>query len=229
MISWPVARATLRERSRSGLSLLIAGMLTLSSLRSPPEQAFSGFGQALLILFTLLLGAGLLADELESGHAQLVLLRPLTRAAWYGGRFAGAGLALLAGLSIAFAGSLLAALLRGGGDGLGRQLLVLPVAFLWSLSWLSVIAAAGAVARAWTNAGLILIAGVGWALLGGLVRLARPEWGEPIATVGKYLGPMQPLPLGPLEPLAYDLLWLFSAWLAGVLLLNRRELARRHG
>ena len=200
-------------------------MLAVSSLRSPPEQAFEGFGQALLILFTLLLGAGLLSDEIESGHAQLVLLRPLTRADWYGGRFAGAALVLLAGTALAFVASLASTIAHG--NFAAGQLYALPVAFLWAAAWLSVITAVGAVARSWTNAGLVIVGGVGWAMVSGLAKLASPTYGELASTVGKYLGPMQPLPLGLWEPLAYDLLWLFGAWLAGVLLLNRRELARR--
>ncbi len=225
MISWPVARATFRERGRSGLALALAAMLAVSSLRSPPGQAFQGFGQALLILFTLLLGAGLLADEIESGHAQLVLLRPLTRADWYGGRFAGAALVLLGGLVLAFACSAGWSLAHGNFS--ASELLVLPVAFLWSAAWLSVVVAVGAAARGWTNAGLVVVAGIGWAMLMGLTRLASPELGALMVTAGKYLGPQQPLPISQLEPIAYDLLWLFGAWLAGVLLLNRRELARR--
>ncbi len=225
MISWPVARATFRERGRSALTLVLGGMLAVSALRSTPEQAFSNFSEALLILFTLLLGAGLLADEIESGHAQLVLLRPLTRADWYGGRFAGAALVLLAGVALAFLVSLASTIARGGFA--WGQLWVLPLAFLWAVAWLSVVVAVGAVARGWTNAGLVVVAGIGWAMVMGLTRLASPEWGAVTTTAGKYLGPQQPLPLGQWEPVAYDLLWLLGAWLAGVLLLNRRELAKR--
>lgn len=225
MISWPVARATFRERSRSVLLLVLGGMLAVSSLRSTPEQAFSGPAELLLALFTLLLGAGLLSDEIESGHAQLVLLRPLTRADWYGGRFAGAALVLLAFVALAFVASLVPSAARGGFS--PRQLLVLPVAFIWSAAWLSVVAAAGAVARSWSNAGFVVVAGIGWGMLIGVATLVRPGWGALLTTVGKYLGPRQPLPLDRWELVAYDLLWFFGAWLAGVLLLNRRELARR--
>lgn len=226
MISWPVARATFRERGRSALTLVLAAMLALSALRSPPEQAFTGiFGPLLLILFTLLLGAGLLSDEIDSGHAQLVLLRPLTRAAWYGGRFAGAALVLLSGIALTFLTSAGGTALRGGFA--LSQVWVLPVVFVWSAAWLSVIVAVGAVLRSWTNAGAILLAGVGWAMLSAVVKFASPEASAAMAVVGKYLGPQQPLPVGTFNPLAFDLLWLFGAWLAGVLLLNRRELARR--
>jgi ABC-type transport system involved in multi-copper enzyme maturation permease subunit len=225
MISWPVARATFRERGRSALTLVLAAMLAVSALRSTPEQAFQGFGQALLIVFTLLVGAGLLADEIESGHAQLVLLRPLTRADWYGGRFAGAALVLLGGLALAFACSAFWAITHGSFS--AAQLLVLPVAFLWSAAWLSVVVAVGAAARSWTNAGIVVASGIGWLMLLGLIKFVSTVWFDRLVLAGKYLGPQQPLPLSLYEPVAYDLLWLVGAWLAGVLVLNRRELAKR--
>jgi ABC-type transport system involved in multi-copper enzyme maturation permease subunit len=243
LISWPVARATARERGLSALTLAIVAVLVLlGTLRSSADawgaEAFSGFAAAWFFLLTLLLGAGLLSDEVESGHAQLVLLRPLTRAQWVGGRFAGAAFVLCAAGALAWAASLIAALTRGGFGELPGRLLVLPLALLPALGWLATLLAIGAAARGWTNAGILVAARVGWGLLHFSAPLAFPKLGlSPLLdAVSRHFGPQDALMLARqvqygerFEPSTalWDLLWLFAAWLVAVRVFNLRELARR--
>jgi hypothetical protein len=237
VISWPVARAAARERLRSsataaiGLCLLATG--AFSGGPGSGRETFSQFGFGFFLLLTLALGTGLLSDELDSGHAQLVLLRPVTRAAWVGGRLAGAGMALAAVVAAAWGATAASAAARGYGFSLAR-LAVLPLAVLWGLAWLSVLTALGTVFPGWTNAGALLLAGLAWATVRFTLPLAlgKPEWAQPLATIGEYLGPQDPLPLAfhlreGLGPALYDLCWVFFAWLVAALIFNRRELARR--
>lgn len=243
IISWPVARATARERGLSPLSLSIAGVLVLLGLlRSSADawgaEAFSGFSSFWFFLLTLLLGAGLLADEVESGHAQLVLLRPLTRAQWLGGRFAGAALVLCAAGSLGWLASLVASFTRGAFGELPGRLLVLPLALLPALGWLATLVAIGALARGWTNAGILLAARAGWSLLHLAAPMAFPKLGlAPLLdTIGRHFGPQEVLMVARqvqygerFEPsgVLWDLFWLFAAWLVAVRLFNLCELARR--
>ena len=237
MISWPVARAAAGEKLRSppvvAISLCFAAV---GALRGGPEggaETFGSFGRVFFTLLTLALGAGLLSDELDTGHAQLVLLRPLTRASWVGGRLAGAGLALAFAVALAWAATAAAAAARGHAFSASR-LLALPLAVLWGLAWLSVLACLGAVLPGWTNSGAVVLLGVSWLFVQVTLPLVmkRPEWAGPLVAVGSYLGPQEPLPPAPgvqpgLGPVLYDLTWTFTPWLAAVLLFNRRELARR--
>lgn len=243
LISWPVARATARERGLNPVNLGIAAVLVLlgmlrSSADSWGAEAFSGFASFWFFLLILLLGAGLLADEVESGHAQLVLLRPLTRAQWVGGRLAGAAFVLCAAGTMAWLSSLVASFTRGAFGELPGRLLVLPLALLPALGWLATLVAIGAVARGWTNAGLLLAARLGWSLLHFGLPVAFPKLGlSPLLdSVGRHFGPQDVLMVARqvqygerFEPstVLFDLLWLLAAWLAAVRAFNLRELARR--
>ena len=140
LFSWPVARHTARERGLAPVTLGIALVLVLiGMLRGSADtwgaEAFSGFGAFWFFLLTLFLGGGLLADEVESGHAQLVLLRPITRAQWVGGRLVGAALVLCLAGTAGWASSVLASFTRGGAGELPGRLLVLPLALLPALGW----------------------------------------------------------------------------------------------
>lgn len=241
LVSWPVARATFRSRGRSGIVAVLVVLLMLSgaSLAAPGSwgaEAFSGFGAAILVGLTLLLGAGLLAEEIESGHAQLVLLRPLTRAAWFGGRLLGAMLVIAVAIGLGWATSVVASVARGVPVEPGYRLLMLPLLLVWAAAWLSVLAAVGAVAPSWTNAGAVICFAAGYGALSSALFIARPEWRAALQAISLYLGPVDPLQIArslrsgsraDWSPLAWDLLWLFASWVAGVHLLNRRELARR--
>ena len=245
LVSWPVARATLRERGLSPLTLSITGVLALLGLfRSTVDtwgaEAFSGFASLWFLLLILALGAGLLADEVESGHAQLVLLRPLTRAQWVGGRLAGAALVLCGAATLGWLTSLLAAFTRGAWGELPGRLLVLPLALLPALGWLATLAAIGAVTRGWSNAGFLVAARAGWGFLHLALPLALPKLQlQPLLdAVGRHFGPQDVLMLARqvqygerFEPSGalWDLFWLFGAWLVAVRLFNLRELARRRG
>jgi len=237
VISWPVARAAAREKLRSP-AILVVGACFVStaalggSLGAAVGETFGGLGVAFLLVLTLALGAGLLSDELDSGHAQLVLLRPITRAAWLGGRLVGAGLALAALTAGAWAAGAVASLARGHALSFST-LAVLPLAVLWAFAWLSVLTALGVVLPGWTNAGALVLGAIVWASLRGALPalLGRPDWAAAAAELGKYLGPQNPLQLAfdrrALGPVLYDLCWVFFAWLVAALLFNRRELARR--
>lgn len=244
LYSWPVAKATARERGLAPATLVIAGLLVLiGMLRSTADswgaEPFSGIGGTFwFIVLTLLLGAGLLSDEVESGHAQLVLLRPLTRAQWVGGRLVGASLVLALVSAAAWASSVLAALLRGGAGELFGRTLVLPLALLPALGWLATLAALSAVTRGWTNAAFLILARIGWFIAHLGVPLAFPKLGlkPALDLIGRYFGPQETLMVARqvqyrerFEPsiLLWDLFWLFAAWLIAVRLFNLRELARR--
>ena len=236
MISWPVARAAALEKLRSPAVLAVGFCLVAAAFfgGSGPRQAFGGPAAVFLVLLTLMLAAGILSDELDSGHAQLVLLRPLTRAAWVGGRLVGAGSALAAIVGAAWVAGAAGALLRGSQEPWIPALAILPLAVLWAFAWLSVLAAIGAVLPGWTNVAGAALAVLVWAMLQGSLPalLGRPDLVSMLAKVGKYLGPQDPLELATrprdgLGPALYDLCWIFSAWLVAVLLFNRRELARR--
>lgn len=243
LFSWPVARATLRERGLAPLTLVIAFVLVLLGMvRGVADQwgaeAFSGFGGIWFFLLTLLLGAGLLSEEVESGHAQLVLLRPLTRAQWLGGRFLGAALVLCAGGALGWVSSLVATLLRGSTGELGARLLVLPLALLPALGWLAALLAIGAVARGWTNAGILIAARLGWVMLKFSLPFVLPKWGlaPVLEAIDHYYGPQETLMLARqvhygerlmLSPALWDLLFIAAACLVAVRLFNLRELARR--
>jgi hypothetical protein len=238
VISWPIAREAAREKLRSPAILAVGFCFVaaagLGGRAGGPREAFGGFAIPFLVALTLSLGAGLLAGELESGHAQLVLLRPITRAAWVGGRLCGAGIALAAIVAAAWIGAAGGAALRGG-DALSLSAIaILPLAVLWGFAWLSVLTAIGAVLPGWTNAPALVLAALAWAMLRGTLpaALGHPEWAARLAELSSYLGPQDPLQLAwsPREGLGaglYDLCWVFFAWLVAVLLFNRRELARR--
>ncbi len=243
VISWPVARATMRERGLSPLTLSIAGVLALlglfrSTVDSWGAEAFSGFASIWFFLLILVLGAGLLADEVESGHAQLVLLRPLTRAQWVSGRLAGAAFVLCAGGTLGWLVSLLAAFSRGAWAELPGRLLVLPLALLPALGWLATLVAIGALARGWSNAGFLLAARVGWGFLHLALPLALPKLQlQPLLdSIGRHFGPQDVMMLARqvqygehFEPSGalWDVFWIFGAWLVALRLFNLRELARR--
>ncbi|MFN2549308.1 MAG: ABC transporter permease subunit [Myxococcales bacterium] len=243
LCSWPVARATARERGLAPVTLGIALVLVLiGMLRGSADtwgaEAFSGFGSFWFFLLALFLGGGLLADEVESGHAQLVLLRPITRAQWVGGRLVGAALVLCIAGGAGWASSVVASLMRGGAGELAGRLLVLPLALLPALGWLATLAAIGAFTRGWTNSGLLVAVRIGWALAAFGLPLAFPKLGlQPlIDVIGRHFGPQDALMLARqvqyherFEPsvIFWDLAWLFAAWVVSVRLFNLRELARR--
>ena len=255
LVSWPIAVACARERLRAGPLWALAGMLALSGWWfADPSRAgaelFGGisFGEFILLFFTLFLGAGVVSDELETGHAQLVLLRPVTRAAWFGGRLWGAGMVLAGAMTLCWLLAWTAALNAGNGLQWTR-FLVLPVGFVFAFSWLATLATLSVVARGWANTGWVVLAALGWMVIylgvratSAIAQVAKQEGGvaaklvELTRTIAPYLGPQDPTSLlvslqggapPDLGPLLWDLAWTAAAWLLGVWLLNQRELARR--
>jgi hypothetical protein len=238
IVSWPVARATAMARLRSAGPWLLGVIFTITGavraeLHGGGAETFTGPSAIWFVFLTFGLGTAILSEEIESGHAQLVLLRPLTRAAWFGGRLAGACVALAIFCVIAWLATLAAALARGYGfDAMRLPALVLGI--LWGCAWLSVLACLGAFMPGWTNGGALSAAVLAWILLVGLIGGLRPQWLPTLQTVTKLLGPQDPLVLlnptvarRDFGPALYDLVWLFGPWLAGVAILNRRELAKR--
>lgn len=236
LISWPIALQTARERGLAPVPIAVALVLMLLAVASRPGSpdtwsgGASGFWLALLVL---VLGAGLLSSEVESGHAQLVLLRPLTRAAWVGGRFAGAALVLCVSGALAWAAALLAAFARGGFYGSPLWFALLPIGLLPHLGWLVTLAAVSAMTRGWANAALLIALRFGWFFARNALPVALPRWnlGPWLLAADRYIGPQDPVDAGGIVPslLLWDVLWLLGGWLLAVLLFNRRELARRRG
>lgn len=229
LVSWPVARATIRERGLTPGAIGFAILLLLVSIGVSSQNPiwrvlFSGP----YLIFTVLLGAGLISSEVESGHAQLVLLRPITRAQWVGGRFAGAA-AVLTGVS-------LLCLVAGSIAALFRADFVSPaIPVLWSwvpaIAWLATLLAIGSATSGWTNAGIAVAAYVGWNVARLILATTLQGWAQPLAIVDSYLGPQDlvKVPVGytVLERTFWDLAWLCGCWLIAVRVFNLRELARR--
>jgi ABC-type transport system involved in multi-copper enzyme maturation permease subunit len=191
-------------------------------------------------LLVIVLGAGLLADEVESGHAQLVLLRPLTRAQWVSGRLAGAGFVVCAAVLGGAVASAAAAIFRGSfGELLGR-VAVVPLALSAALAWLALLTALSAILSGWTNVGAVVLAKLLWGFVSFALplALASPSLQATLHAADAFVGPQDALVVARQfvlhEPVRwslflYDLVWLFGCWLLAVLLFNRKELARRRG
>jgi ABC-type transport system involved in multi-copper enzyme maturation permease subunit len=240
MISWPIALATARERGFLKLTLCwSAGLFLLGLFRggaSLGAEAFTGGGEAWLVLFVLILGGGLISDEVSSGHAQLVLLRPITRAEWVSGRFAGAALVLCAGVLLAWTGSLVMALVHGGDALLVLRLQVLPLALLTALPWMATAVALSVVIRGWANVGALVFAMITWGIsrhvLPQLLLLKGIDVEPYFKAIEPYAGPQNVLKEQlagtlSLSTVLWNLVWLFAAWTLAALLFDRRELARR--
>jgi len=229
IVSWPVARATATGQLRSPALWVIAALFAIlnaatASPGSHGAEILDGPPVAWLGVLTLASGVSILSDEVENGHVQLVLLRPLTRAAWYGGRFAGAWLALGAFCLIGWMVGSSAAVARGEGFDPAR-IASLALALLWAGAWLSVLVCLGAFLPRWLNAGALVLAAASWLLFVGIASVKRPGWAPWLQTLTGYLGPQKPSPKA--GPALYDLVWIFGPWLAGVTVFNRRELAKR--
>ena len=243
LVSWPIARMTARERSRAPVALALACMALLSAflggrMRGASEPT-TGFTWACLVAFAFALAGGLVADEVETGHAQLLLLRPITRAAWFGGRLCGA-LILLAPvvLGVGLAGALGA---RLAGNEIGvAPFLALPFACVELAGWVATLAAVSVLVRGWLNLACVLFAILLWVAGGTLVPFAfgsdRPAVAALIGRVSPYLHPHDTIGIGRAlaahqavdwEPLLWNLLWLAVGWAVAALLMNRLELARR--
>jgi ABC-type transport system involved in multi-copper enzyme maturation permease subunit len=235
LLSWPIGRATARERGLSAPVLITAAVLVLlAMLRTGGLAAaawFTGFSEFWLFLLALLLGAGALSSEVQSGHAQLVLLRPITRAQWVGGRLAGVTLVFCGAGAAAWGVALVLSLARGDAALLGLRLALLPAALLPHLGWLATLVALSALLPGWTNAGVLLAIRLGWFFGRTGLPLLLPQWDLApwLSGADHYFGPQAAFADGVVkwERLLWDVLWISLAWLAAVLLFNRRELARR--
>ena len=243
LVSWPIARMTARERGGAPIAIALAGICLFAAFiggrLSGASEATTGLTWASLVAFSFALAGGLVADEVESGHAQLLLLRPITRAAWFGGRLCGA-LLLLAPVVLGV----------GVAEALGAELahnqveaslfLALPFAFVELACWVATLAAVSVLVRGWMNIALVLFAILFWAAGGWLVPFAfganRVAVAAIIARISPYLHPHHTTDIGRAlashqtpdwEPLLWNLLWIAFSWAVGTLLLNRLELARR--
>jgi ABC-type transport system involved in multi-copper enzyme maturation permease subunit len=235
LVSWPVARAAATEAALSPATLLIAAVLVLLTFMGGGMSSgvawSSGFSALWLFLLVLRLGGRALSGEVESGHAQLVLLRPITRAQWVGGRLAGVALVFCAVGAVAWASSFLLALLRGDASPLGLRLALLPLSLLPHLGWLATLVALSGVLGGWSSAAVLVAVRFGWFVARGGLPALLPRWDlSPwLAAADAFFGPQDAFAGGAVrwDGVAWDVLWGLLAWLAAVLLFNRRELARR--
>jgi hypothetical protein len=244
LVSWPIAWATARERGLAPFTLLcLAAIFLLGWIRNTADafgaEAFSNVSSIWFFLLVLSLGGGLLSDEVDSGHAQLVLLRPITRAQWVAGRLVGAVLVLCLGGFLGWATNLLAAVaFRGGAGEIPARLLVLPLGLLPALGWLATATALSAFIRGWSNSGILLGARAAWLATRYGAPVAFPQLGltPMLEAMDPYVGPQKLFDIvdqvrsgGPVvvSPALWDVFWFFAAWTAAVWLFNRRELARR--
>ena len=238
-----VAAATARQRMRAPATIIAAVVLFLLALTRGTAQGgtdiFSGLSGLWFQLITLLLGAGLISEEVESGHAQLVLLRPLTRAQWVSGRFAGAAAVLCCAGTIAWVLAFVMAAVRGEPLHLMVRMAVLPLALVHALAWLAAFAIVGAVTPAWSNAAIVVAVYAAWKAARYLLPLAlphRPELATALQAMDPYFGPQDSLPLAAqletgerliVTPALWNLFGMAAAWWGSVELFKRRELARR--
>jgi hypothetical protein len=235
IFSWPIARATIRERLNPGALACVAILVLLGLFRggaAPGAEALSGGSAAFVAIFVLVLGGGLISSEVESGHAQLVLLKPITRGQWVCGRFLGAAIVFVAGIAVAWLGSLIAAAVRGGDLLLSVRLGVVPLALAQALAWLATALALSTVLRGWLNVGAAFAVKVAWLMASNTLPAFYPRLRTIVPVIDPYTGPqdaMSPFLLGqPWLPFTlWNLFWLFASLTLAVLLFNRRELARR--
>ena len=122
---------------------------------------------------------------------------------------------------------------RGGGLDPAR-LATLALALVWGCAWLSVLTFLGSFLPRWTNAGALGVVVVAGGILVGATAGLRPAWRPMLDAIVPLLGPQDPMvffdptkPRRDLGPALYDLVWIFVPWVAGVAILDRRELARR--
>jgi ABC-type transport system involved in multi-copper enzyme maturation permease subunit len=237
LASWPVARAAAAEAALFPATLVIAAVLILltfargGALNPGGFSSLSGLSGFWLFLLVLRLGGRALSGEMESGHAQLVLLRPITRAQWVGGRLAGAAMVFCAVGTAAWASAFVLALLRGDAAPLGLRFALLPLALLPHLGWLATLVALSAVFGGWTSAVVLIAVRFGWVLLRAAAPALLPRWDLApwLAAADAFFGPQDTVGEAGVRwsAVTWDVLWGLLAWLAAVLLFNRRELARR--
>jgi hypothetical protein len=244
LLSWPIARATVRDRAARPFPILcFAVIFFLGWVRNrqdaPGAEAFSNLAAVWFFLLVLGVGVGLLSEEVDSGHAQLVLLRPITRAEWVSGRLAGASVIVCAGALVGWSANLAAAAVRAAPFEARTRLVVLPLALLPALGWLATLTALSAVVRGIGNAVLAVLVKGGWVICHFFAPFIFPKLHlEPVvAAIDPYVGPQDLLGLAPnagggpaaISPVFWDLFWFFAAWAVAIWLFNRRELARRRG
>lgn len=235
LASWPVARAAAVEAAFSPMTLLIAAVLVALTFVGGGAASgaawFSGFSALWLFLLVLRLGGRVVSGEVESGHAQLVLLRPITRAQWVGGRLAGVALVFCAAGAAAWATSFLLSILRGDASPLALRFALLPLGLLPDLGWLATLVALSSVLGGWTSAAVLVAVRFGWFLLRGGLPALFPRWDLApwLAAADGFFGPQETFVAGSVrwDGVAWDVLWALLAWLCAVLAFNRRELARR--
>ncbi|HEY6912743.1 MAG TPA: hypothetical protein VI356_25405 [Myxococcales bacterium] len=231
LVSWPIARAAAADAALSPATLLIALVLVLLTFVGGGAFGGGGLSGAWLFLLALRLGGRVLSAELESGHAQLVLLRPLTRAQWVGGQLAGVALVLCAAAGAAWACAFSLSILHGDPSPLGLRVALLPLTLLPHLGWLATLVALSGVFAGWTGAVILVAARFGWFLLRGVLPAVLPRWDLApwLAAMDPFVGPQDAFVAGAVrwDAVAWDILWALLAWLAAVVLFNRRELARR--
>ena len=255
LVSWPVAVQCARDRMRSGPVITFTILLGLTgiaarSMRSPADifGGVSPFSRLFLLALTLALGSALISEEVDSGHAQLVLLRPLSRAAFFGGRLAGAGMVLLAAMTLSWlvaVGFILVA------DRFTPYVfLALPIAFLWAFAWLALLAAVSAVVRGSGNAVWVMVCAVLWVTIKfgtlgiGTFAEAQHRWPWMVSlkdfanVVLPFIGPQDANDLVEqvvqhatldFNALLLDLVYIAGSWTAGAYFFSKRELARRRG
>jgi ABC-type transport system involved in multi-copper enzyme maturation permease subunit len=235
IFSWPIARATIRERLNPAAGICAAMLVLLGLFRggaAAGAEAFSGGSAAWVAILVIVLGGGLISSEVESGHAQLVLLKPITRAQWVCGRFLGAAIVFAAGAFLAWAGSMIAAVVRGGDLLLSVRLSVLPLVLLQALAWLATAVALSTVLRGWINVVVAVAVKTSWLFASNTLPVFYPKLLAIVPAVDPYTGPqdaLSPFLLGQqwLPVAAWNLFWMFAALTLAAWLFNRRELARR--
>jgi hypothetical protein len=123
------------------------------------------------------------------------------------------------------------AILHGDPSPLGLRFALLPLTLLPHLGWLATLVALSGVFGGWTGAAVLVAARFGWFVLRGALPAALPRWDLApwLAALDPFFGPQDAFVAGAVrwDAVAWDVLWALLAWLAAVMLFNRRELARR--
>lgn len=192
-----------------------------------------GESRSFMTFLVLLLTAGIVGDDIDTGHLQLITTKPISRASYLLGRAAGALVAISVPLVL---GGVAAAAIPGDaptqGVALACALELLRIAgWVAAMTSLSVV-----VPRSW-NALVALVALIAWQFVGFLVQFALgAAWTARLDVASDRLTPPDFSPLVAdlvdhqavaWSEVAYGVFYVAAALCLGAILLGRREIAAR--
>lgn len=188
---------------------------------------------AIGVLIAIILTAGIIGDEIESGHLQIIAVKPVARSVYLLGRAAGAWFANVVVLGLAFA----VAIAVPGGVSVRTAILACALEVLRGAGWIAATTALSVVVpRSW-NAPAVAIGLVAWQILAmgmqaafGPGAAARMDSASDLLTPPDFsilVSDLAARESAAWSDLSYGVFYAAAALLVGVLLLRRREIASR--